>query len=67
MALMVEGHCKEETIFSTVSLSPGIKNSRSSIYKTVVRQFRVLGIDGDNIYNIRNNDVKDESTAVIFP
>jgi hypothetical protein len=25
-----------------------------------------LGIDGNNIYNIRNNDVKDESSAMTF-
>ena len=63
----VEGHRNEEDfLFGSVSAAKYQEFAVIKINKRGKRQFRVLGIDGNNIYNIRNNDVKDETSAMTF-
>lgn len=63
----VEGQRSEtDFLFGSVSAAKYQEFAVIKINKRGKRQFRVLGIDGNNIYNIRNNDVKDETTAMTF-
>ncbi len=62
-----EGHRKEEDfLFGSVSAAKYQEFAVIKINKRGKRQFRVLAIDGNKIYNIRNNEVKDEVSAMTF-
>lgn len=63
----VEGSRKEEDfLFGSVSAAKYQEFAVIKINKRSKRQFRVLGIDGNNIYNIKSSNVKDDSTAASF-
>jgi hypothetical protein len=63
----IEGNRNEEDfLFGSVSAAKYQEFAVIKINKRGKRQFRVLGIDGNNIYNIRNTDVKDETSAMTF-
>ena len=57
----VEGHRKEEDfLFGSVSAAKYQEFAVIKINKRGKRQFRVLGIDGNNTYNFKSANVKDE-------
>lgn len=63
----IEGNRKEEDfLFGSVSAAKYQEFAVVKINKRGKRQFRVLGIDGNNIYNIKSSNVKDDSTAASF-
>lgn len=57
---------EDDFLFGSVSAAKYQEFAVVKINKRGKRQFRVLGIDGNNIYNIRNNNVKDDTTAMTF-
>jgi hypothetical protein len=63
----VEGHRKEDDfLFGSVSAAKYQEFAVIKINKRGKRQYRVLGIDGNNTYNIKNSNVKDEVSANTF-
>jgi hypothetical protein len=63
----VEGQRREEDfLFGSVSAAKYQEFAVIKINKRGKRQFRVLGIDGNNIYNIKSASVKDDTTAQTF-